>query len=129
MSSSGQNVDTSSSAHTSTPPLHIGEMDITWNHVVEKLVDGKKIICCLYCGKVSTGGGINRMKQHLAGKKGEIRPCQKVPLDVRYQMEQSIKEFVEKKRENLERHIVENLYGSHGVEMGDLDDYDEIEEI
>ncbi|KAL0325294.1 UNVERIFIED_CONTAM: hypothetical protein Sradi_5098700 [Sesamum radiatum] len=69
------------------------------------------------------------MKQHLAGKKGEIRPCQKVPPDVRYQMEQSIKEIVEKKRENQERYIVENPYGSHAVERGDLDDYDEIEEI
>ncbi|KAL0288458.1 UNVERIFIED_CONTAM: hypothetical protein Sradi_7097100 [Sesamum radiatum] len=129
MSSSGQNVDTSSSAHTSTPPLHRGKTDITWNHVIEKLIDGKKIICCLYCGKVSTGGGINRMKQHLVGKKGEIRPCQKVPPDVRYQMEQSIKEIIEKKRENQERYIVENPYGSHAVERGDLDDYDEIEEI
>ncbi|KAL0406087.1 UNVERIFIED_CONTAM: hypothetical protein Slati_3922600 [Sesamum latifolium] len=69
MSSSGQNVDTSSLTHTSTPPLHRGKTDMTWNHVVEKLIDGNKVICCLYCGKVSTGGGINRMKQHLAGKK------------------------------------------------------------
>ncbi|KAK4426521.1 hypothetical protein Salat_1420700 [Sesamum alatum] len=129
MSSSGQNVDTSSSAHTSTPPLHRGKIDITWNYVVEKFIDGKKVICCLYCEKVSTGGGINRMKQHLAGKKCEIRPSQKVTPDVRYQMEQSIKEIVEKRTETQEKFIAENQYGSHATEMGDLDDYDEIEEI
>ncbi|KAL0355690.1 UNVERIFIED_CONTAM: hypothetical protein Sradi_4015900 [Sesamum radiatum] len=70
MSSTGQNTDTSSSNPISAPSQR-GKTDVTWNHVVERLIDGKKVICCMYCGKVSTGGGIIRMKQHLAGKKGK----------------------------------------------------------
>ena len=29
----------------------------------------------MYCKKVTKGGGIHRMKQHLVGVKGDIRPC------------------------------------------------------
>ena len=36
----------------------------------------------MYCKKVTKGGGIHRMKQHLAGVKGDIRPCRSVPPDV-----------------------------------------------
>lgn len=128
MSFSGQNTNTSSSSPVSAPSQR-GKTDITWNHVVEKVIDRKKVVCCLYCGKVSIGGGIYRMKQHLAGKKNEIRVCSKVPTDVRYQMEQSLKEIVEKKKESQERYVVENPYGPRIVERDDIDEYDEIEKL
>lgn len=47
---------------------------------------GKKIFSCLYCGSKYQGGGINRMKYHLACIRGNIAACKKVPDDVRKQM-------------------------------------------
>ncbi|KAL0453467.1 UNVERIFIED_CONTAM: hypothetical protein Slati_1324800 [Sesamum latifolium] len=128
MSSTGQNTDTSSSTPISAPSQR-GKTDVTWNHVVKRLIDGKKVICCMYCGKVSTGGGINRIKQHLAGKKGEIRVCPKVPPDMRYHMEQALKEIVEKKKKYRENYVTNNPYGSHAIERDHIAKYDDIEEI
>ncbi|KAL0399916.1 UNVERIFIED_CONTAM: hypothetical protein Sradi_2334900 [Sesamum radiatum] len=69
------------------------------------------------------------MKQHLVGKKGEIRVCPKVPSNVRYQMEQALKEIVEKKKENRENYVTNNPYGSHAIERDHIAEYDDIEEI
>ncbi|KAF7839716.1 uncharacterized protein G2W53_008198 [Senna tora] len=44
------------------------------------------------------GGGINRMKQHLAGVTGQITSCKKVPHDVRHQMLESLKNVQQKKQ-------------------------------
>ena len=38
----------------------------TWDHVTEDLKDGKSSYKCIHCGKSYKGGGINRMKRHLA---------------------------------------------------------------
>nr|GEY67954.1 hypothetical protein [Tanacetum cinerariifolium] len=37
-------------------------------------------------------GGINRVKKHLAGRKGDVAPCTKVDPDVRFTMEGLLKE-------------------------------------
>ncbi|KAG8367321.1 hypothetical protein BUALT_Bualt16G0060100 [Buddleja alternifolia] len=75
------------------------------------------------------GGGINRMKQHLARRKGDIIVCPKVPPDVRYQMEESLKGIVDKKKEYRERFTIENPYGGPISEGDDTHDYEEIKEI
>lgn len=63
------------------------KVDAAWNHFSEvRTSDGKKHYKCLHCGVVYKGGGINRMKQHLAGVKGNIASCKKVSYDIRYQM-------------------------------------------
>ncbi|KAL6953562.1 hypothetical protein U1Q18_044511, partial [Sarracenia purpurea var. burkii] len=60
--SSGQN----STAHSTSSTW--GKIDLAWEHVTEdRTTDGKKTFTCLYCGKTIKGGGIIRMKQHLAG--------------------------------------------------------------
>ncbi|KAF1858712.1 hypothetical protein Lal_00044745 [Lupinus albus] len=42
----------------------------TWDHCqLVQDVDGNKSIKCLYCSKCYKGGGIHRIKQHLAGKR------------------------------------------------------------
>ena len=38
------------------------------------------------------------MKQHLAGVKGDFGPCKSIPLNVRFQMESSLQEFVNSKK-------------------------------
>ncbi|ONI17929.1 hypothetical protein PRUPE_3G186900 [Prunus persica] len=45
---------------------------------------------CIYCGKVFQGGGINRLKSHLAGRKGNGPTCDQTPPDVRLSMLQSL---------------------------------------
>ena len=53
---------------------------------------------CIYCDKQVKEGGINRFKAHLAGQKGQVEACKKVPADVQYQMKQLLEQF-EKKRD------------------------------
>ena len=65
----------------------------------------KKVkLVCLFCNKVFAGGGIHRVKQHLAGAKGEVDGCKKVIADVQYQMIQSLKITTEKKKKLKEIH-------------------------
>nr|POE60236.1 hypothetical protein CFP56_76113 [Quercus suber] len=49
--------------------------DPAWDHIIEELKDGKSSYRCIYCGKIYKGGGINRMKRHLAGIKGDVAAC------------------------------------------------------
>ena len=46
--------------------------DPAWDHVTEELKDGKSSYKCIHCGKSYKGGGINRMKRHLARIKGMV---------------------------------------------------------
>ncbi|KAK9122934.1 hypothetical protein Sjap_012536 [Stephania japonica] len=73
--SSGQYRDEQGSA----PPR---ATDLGWAHGMMVNGDRQKIKC-RYCHKVILGGGISRLKQHLAGERGNIAPCEKVPEDVK----------------------------------------------
>ena len=53
---------------------------------------------CIYCDKIIRGWGINRFKFHLAGIKGQVETCKKVPPDVQYQMKQNLDEGANKRR-------------------------------
>ena len=46
--------------------------DPAWDHVSKKVKDGKSSYRCIHCGKSYKGGGINRMKRHLAIIKGDV---------------------------------------------------------
>ncbi|OMP08405.1 putative DNA binding protein [Corchorus olitorius] len=48
--------------------------------------------------KVFKGGGIHRIKEHLAGQKGNASTCLRVPADVRILMQESLDGVVVKKR-------------------------------
>ncbi|KAI3448609.1 hypothetical protein Pfo_005274 [Paulownia fortunei] len=81
---------------------------------LDVVADGKKSLTCLHC--IWRGGEINRMKKHLAGRKGDIAPCKKVSYDVRYQMEQSLKECDE--RNQATRSFEDdNIYGPNLIEL------------
>ena len=66
---------------------------------------------CLYYKKVAKGGGIHRMKKHLAGVKGDIGPCKSILPVVRFRMENSLQELVKSKQAVQEAHECENPYG------------------
>ena len=65
----------------------------------------------MYYKKFAKGGGIHRIKQHLAGVKGDIGPCKSIPLDVRFWMENSLQEFVNSKKVAQEAYEYRNSYG------------------
>ncbi|MQL95579.1 hypothetical protein Taro_028248 [Colocasia esculenta] len=51
----------------------------------------RRKVQCKYCNRVLSGG-IFRLKQHLAGIKGEVAPCSRVSAEVRIQFCQYMKE-------------------------------------
>ncbi|KAL6319822.1 hypothetical protein AAG906_036886 [Vitis piasezkii] len=103
--SSGQDSTTNSQSTRS-------KTDPAWEHVSEeRYANGRKALICLYCKKITKGGGIHRMKQHLAGVKGDIGPCKSVPPDVRFRMENSLQEFVNSKKATQEAYEERNPYG------------------
>ncbi|XP_008783326.1 PHD finger protein EHD3-like isoform X2 [Phoenix dactylifera] len=71
----------SDAGQVSHMPLHKGKIrDIGWEHGV--IVDGNRFHWkCNWCGLVRYGGGVSRLKQHIAGT-CHVQKCQKVPEDV-----------------------------------------------
>ncbi|KAF7835821.1 uncharacterized protein G2W53_010680 [Senna tora] len=99
-----------SNANASTPPSgqqsitdsstlsQHGKTDPAWDHFSFKKEGRTNVYTCLHCLSVYKGGGINRIKQHLAGVTGQITSCKKVPHDVRHQMLESLKNVQQKKQ-------------------------------
>lgn len=83
---------------TQLPQRYIRQKtDPAWGHCTQQLENGKTVLVCLYCPKVIRGGGINRLKSHLAGDPGQIVRCKNVPAEVQRLMGENIDE-VRKKR-------------------------------
>ncbi|XP_022133726.1 uncharacterized protein LOC111006240 isoform X2 [Momordica charantia] len=61
--------------------------DPGWAHGI-MVNGGRQKIKCKYCHKVMLGGGISRLKQHLAGERGNVAPCEEVPEEVKLQIQQ-----------------------------------------
>ncbi|XP_050938906.1 uncharacterized protein LOC103496546 isoform X5 [Cucumis melo] len=61
--------------------------DPGWAHGI-MVNGGRQKIKCKYCNKVMLGGGISRLKQHLAGERGNVAPCEEVPEEVKVQIQQ-----------------------------------------
>ena len=99
----------SNSAPSTTESSVRGKCDPAWSHVLEEVKDGKSSFKCLYCGKVYRGGGINRMKRHLAGVKGDVASCRSVPYDVRFQMGENLKEIGKAKQQAKEDQANSNI--------------------
>lgn len=53
---------------------------------------------CMYCLKVFYGGGIHRIKEHLACQKGNASSCSKVPIEVQDAMTHSLESVVVRKK-------------------------------
>ncbi|KAJ8759789.1 hypothetical protein K2173_009890 [Erythroxylum novogranatense] len=70
--------------------------DLAWQHCHHFKYGERVHIKCKYCEKMFKGGGIHRFKEHLAGRKGSAPICEKVPPDIRLQMEQALNETPQK---------------------------------
>lgn len=73
------------------------KQDPGWKHCQLYIKNGDpkvELKKCIYCGKGFQGGGINRLKSHLAGRKGNGPICDQVPPEVRVLMLQSLDEGI-----------------------------------
>lgn len=77
-----------------TPQKH----DPAWKHCQMYKIGDKVQLKCLYCEKIFKGGGIHRIKEHLACQKGNAATCLRVLPDVRLQMLESLNGVAAKKR-------------------------------
>ncbi|XP_024021568.1 uncharacterized protein LOC21411043 [Morus notabilis] len=79
-------------------PITSQKHDPAWKHC-QMFKNGERVqLKCIYCSKLFKGGGIHRIKEHLAGHKGNASTCLRVPPDVRALMQQSLDGVVVKKR-------------------------------
>ncbi|KAF9595917.1 hypothetical protein IFM89_006198 [Coptis chinensis] len=102
--------------------------DLGWAHGMMVNGDRQKIEC-KYCHKVILGGGISRLKQHLAGERGNIAPCEKVPEEVKAQMQQHIGlKVLERLKKHKETEKAKNplISSIQGSEEGNNDDVQRI---
>ncbi|CAO2817112.1 unnamed protein product [Amaranthus hypochondriacus] len=79
-------------------PISSQKHDPAWKHC-EMYKDGERVqLKCIYCAKIFRGGGIHRIKEHLACQKGNASACDRVPPDVRQAMQESLEVVVVKKK-------------------------------
>ncbi|XP_019238143.1 PREDICTED: uncharacterized protein LOC109218243 isoform X2 [Nicotiana attenuata] len=79
-------------------PVTSQKHDPAWKHC-QMYKNGARVqLKCIYCGKIFKGGGIHRIKEHLAGQKGNASTCLRVQPDVRLLMQESLNGVVMKKR-------------------------------
>ncbi|KAL4562501.1 hypothetical protein LXL04_034707 [Taraxacum kok-saghyz] len=89
-----------SRSHSSVQSNVQTKTDIGWDYATLVVdANGKKSCICNFCNKVISGGGINRVKKHLAGYKGEVVACPKVPSDVRFTIQGNLKETAQKDKD------------------------------
>lgn len=104
--------------------------DIAWRYVTEgQNSQGKRVFICNFCHKQNAGGGINRMKQHLAGIKGNVDSCKKVPSDVRVLVQGALQENVQKAKQKKGCYDDISPYGKsiHEFEGDDVQEIPQVE--
>ncbi|KAJ0101050.1 hypothetical protein Patl1_05784 [Pistacia atlantica] len=105
-----------------TPPR---ATDPGWAHGT-MVNGGRQKIKCKYCHKVFLGGGISRLKQHLAGERGNVAPCEEVPDEVKLQIQQHLGfKVLEKLKRQKGLKSGKNSFVPYFEGMGEGDDDDD----
>lgn len=60
-----------------------GPVEVTWSHGEPYPQPHGAGFICLYCNKKSKGGGVTRLKEHLAGAPGNVKDCPNVPAYIK----------------------------------------------
>ncbi|KAL3845490.1 hypothetical protein ACJIZ3_002893 [Penstemon smallii] len=84
------------------------EQDPAWKHCLMFKIGHLVELKCVYCGKNFNVDGIHRIKEHLAGQKGNVATCSRVQPDVQLQMLESLNGIAVNKikKENLAEEIL-----------------------
>ncbi|XP_042980054.1 uncharacterized protein LOC122310240 [Carya illinoinensis] len=113
-----------STGATSTTLAPIRSEDPAWTHA--RAVPGAKNNTeCLYYNKVIRGGGITRLKYHLAGIPGNVEAYKKVSEDVKWQMKELLDEM--KRSKEKKRKISSKIGGDIDLTSDDIDDSNSME--
>ncbi|RYQ94655.1 hypothetical protein Ahy_B08g089594 [Arachis hypogaea] len=109
-----------------------GKSDTAWRYVALQNINRKPHYQCLFCLSTFGGGGINRMKKHLAKIGEDIKKCSKVPYDIEIQMECLLKEI--QKSKTSKRKVSFNEEGTDECEdaideVNNLDSVEVMKEI
>ncbi|XP_078446769.1 uncharacterized protein LOC144715681 isoform X2 [Wolffia australiana] len=100
-------------------PLSSQKHDPAWKHC-HMIKRGDRIhLRCMYCHKLFSGGGIHRIKEHLACQKGNASSCPKVNADVRRSMQQSLDGAVMQRRKKQK--LAEEVKKLHPLKPEDDD--------
>nr|POE46254.1 hypothetical protein CFP56_54117 [Quercus suber] len=111
-----------SSASVASAPAR--SEDPAWAHA-RAVPNAKNNTIYLHCNKLIKGGGITRLKYHLARIRGQVEPCKVVSSDIRFQMKQMI-EDLQKSKQTKKR--IQSEIGNPYGDPFDVDDDDEEEE-
>ncbi|EPS63146.1 hypothetical protein M569_11643 [Genlisea aurea] len=95
--------------HMELVPMTSQKHDPAWKHCQMFKTEEKIHLKCIYCGKIFKGGGIHRIKEHLAGQKGNASTCLRVLPEVKQQMLDSLNGVAVKKKKKLK--LTEQLSG------------------
>src|SRR5262249_15194054 len=96
--------------------------DPAWEHFSSSTNEkGKTVYTCLYCGSNNQGEGINRMKYHLAGIRGNISSCKKVPCEIQEKMIGYLKSAKHKDQDSNEVQHTQTEDSEAEVEVEELD--------
>ncbi|CAO2208397.1 unnamed protein product [Urochloa humidicola] len=76
--------------------------DVGWKYGI-MIDENRQHWKCMYCGLIRYGGGVSRLKRHLAGDL-DVKMCPKVPADV----VEEIREHLRKKRERRRERAAQN---------------------
>jgi len=100
----------------------MADKDPVWEHG-ENLFPGIK---CKYCLKSWKGCGATRLKEHLAGRGGNIAPCLRIPPDVRAYFQRELQRTREKKKVINEERVNRVESATPHINLVDDDDEDEV---
>jgi len=101
----------------------MADKDPVWENG-ENLFPGIK---CRYCLKSWKGGRATRLKEHLAGRSGNIASCLKIPPDVRDYFRRELQRTREKKKWINEERVNKVQSATPHINLDDDDDEDEDE--
>jgi hypothetical protein len=113
--------DNSSTIGSSAASAPTRSDDPAWAHA-RVVPEARNNTICLYCNKLIKGGGITRLKYHLAGIRGQVEPCKSAPDDVKWQMKQLIEDL------NKSKQTKRKINAEIASPYGDPIDVDEEEE-
>ncbi|XP_010906592.1 uncharacterized protein [Elaeis guineensis] len=104
-------------------PIGTQKHDPAWKHCLMIRSGGRTKLKCMYCMKLFLGGGIHRIKEHLARHKGNASCCPRVPPEVQVAMQQSLDGagVRKKKKHKLSEEVKKVSLSSNQGEGGPVD--------
>jgi len=103
----------------------MAEPDEVWRHG-ENLYPGFK---CNFCLKSWKGGGATRLKEHLAGRSGNVASCTRVPPDIREYCQRELQRLRQRKKSITEERLHRVESATPHIDLGDDDDDEVVERV